>query len=136
MHRALSFQEKASANLSPEALGLRFLWLELTHKCNLACRHCYVSANSEQPLHDHMTMRHWRSVLAEAGFLGCKRVQFIGGEPRLITDGGKVNNWLAGWSRDGRLLAFSSNRRKQYRGHEYFDLTAEFCERSTGRSCR
>ena len=34
-----------------------------------------------------------------------------GGEPLLVTDGGKVNNWLAGWSRDGRLLAFSSNRR-------------------------
>ena len=34
-----------------------------------------------------------------------------GGEPRLVTDGGKVNNWFGGWSRDGRLLALSSNRR-------------------------
>ena len=86
MNRPLSFQEKSSANFSPEALGMRFLWLELTHKCNLACRHCYVSANSEQPLYDHMNMRHWRSVLAEAGFLGCKRVQFIGGEPVLLPE--------------------------------------------------
>ncbi len=34
-----------------------------------------------------------------------------GGEPRLITDGGKVNNWLGGWSHDGRLLSLSSSRR-------------------------
>ena len=34
-----------------------------------------------------------------------------GGEPRLVTAGGKVNNWFSGWSHDGRLLALSSNRR-------------------------
>jgi dipeptidyl aminopeptidase/acylaminoacyl peptidase len=34
-----------------------------------------------------------------------------GGEPRRITDGGKVNNWFGGWSHDGGLLALSSNRR-------------------------
>ncbi|MDJ0896711.1 MAG: radical SAM protein [Alphaproteobacteria bacterium] len=96
MHRPLSFQENASANLSPEALGLRFLWLELTHKCNLACRHCYVSANSEQPLYDRMTARHWRSVLAQAGDLGCKQVQFIGGEPVLLPE---LDN-LVGVARD------------------------------------
>ncbi len=28
-----------------------------------------------------------------------------------ITDGGKVNNWLAKWSEDGKRLYFSSNRR-------------------------
>lgn len=32
-----------------------------------------------------------------------------GGEPRMITAGGKVNNWLTRWSDDGRYLAFSSN---------------------------
>ena len=34
-----------------------------------------------------------------------------GGEPRLLTDGGRVNNWLGVWSHDGRLLSLSSNRR-------------------------
>ncbi len=34
-----------------------------------------------------------------------------GGDPRRLTDGGQVNNWLGGWSHDGRLLALSSNRR-------------------------
>ena len=32
-----------------------------------------------------------------------------GGEPRQITEGGKVNNWLTEWSRDARYLAYSSN---------------------------
>lgn len=36
-------------------------------------------------------------------------VPLDGGEPRLITDGGQVNNWLTGWSDDGRYLSFSSN---------------------------
>ena len=31
------------------------------------------------------------------------------GEPRLITAGGQVNNWLTGWSDDGRYLTYSSN---------------------------
>ena len=34
-----------------------------------------------------------------------------GGEPRRVTAGGKVNNWLGGWSHDGSLLALSSNSR-------------------------
>jgi dipeptidyl aminopeptidase/acylaminoacyl peptidase len=32
-----------------------------------------------------------------------------GGEPRQITEGGQVNNWLTEWSRNGRYLAYSSN---------------------------
>ncbi|MDH4020184.1 MAG: S9 family peptidase [Xanthomonadales bacterium] len=32
-----------------------------------------------------------------------------GGEPRQITEGGQVNNWLTEWSRDARYLAYSSN---------------------------
>ncbi len=34
-----------------------------------------------------------------------------GSELRLVTDGGKTENWLNGWSRDGRYLRIASNRR-------------------------
>jgi len=34
-----------------------------------------------------------------------------GTELRRLTDGGKANNFLNGWSPDGRFIAFSSNRR-------------------------
>jgi dipeptidyl aminopeptidase/acylaminoacyl peptidase len=32
-----------------------------------------------------------------------------GGEMKMITAGGKVNNWLSGWSDDGRFLRYSSS---------------------------
>ncbi|MGK2925839.1 MAG: prolyl oligopeptidase family serine peptidase [Lysobacterales bacterium] len=32
-----------------------------------------------------------------------------GGEMQMITAGGRVNNWLIGWSDDGRFLSYSSN---------------------------
>ncbi|MDH3991957.1 MAG: S9 family peptidase [Gammaproteobacteria bacterium] len=32
-----------------------------------------------------------------------------GGEMKMITAGGRVNNWLSGWSDDGRLLRYSSS---------------------------
>lgn len=35
-----------------------------------------------------------------------------GTELRRLTDGGKENNWLGPWSRDAKLLGFSSNRRE------------------------
>ncbi len=34
-----------------------------------------------------------------------------GTEMKKLTDGGKENNWLGEWSRDGRLLTLASNRR-------------------------
>jgi Tol biopolymer transport system component len=30
---------------------------------------------------------------------------------KMVTAGGKTNNWLADWTRDGRAIAISSNRR-------------------------
>lgn len=62
---------------------LDFLWLELTPKCNLQCTHCY--ADSGPYVSSKQMMRHedWQSVLENAFGLGCKKVQFVGGEPTL-----------------------------------------------------
>lgn len=62
---------------------LQFLWLELTQKCNLACNHCYVSSSPKIALHDKMRHEDWVRVIEEAAALGCKSIQFIGGEPLL-----------------------------------------------------
>ncbi|MHC0430796.1 radical SAM protein [Streptomyces sp. O3] len=67
----------------PEALtDLRFLWLDLTRKCQLQCAHCY---NASGPDGDHgtMTREHWFEVLAQACKLGVSGVQLIGGEVTL-----------------------------------------------------
>ena len=64
-------------------IGLPFLWLELTEKCNLRCVHCYTDSSPERPLHGVMSRKDWESALEQARDLGCAQVQFIGGEASL-----------------------------------------------------
>jgi len=63
--------------------GLEFLWLELTRSCNLSCVHCYAGSGPRLPLYEGMTFEDWRRVLADGRSSGCRRVQFIGGEPTI-----------------------------------------------------
>jgi MoaA/NifB/PqqE/SkfB family radical SAM enzyme len=69
------------ATLPPWSLD--FLWLEVTGKCNLRCLHCYADSGPQRPLHDYMSAEDWEDVLCDAAALGCRKVQFIGGEPTL-----------------------------------------------------
>jgi len=62
------------------------LWLELTEKCNLTCTHCYAESSPYKPLHRQLTSSDWQRLLVEAYDLGCRRVQFIGGEPLLVKE--------------------------------------------------
>jgi organic radical activating enzyme len=67
----------------PSTETLKFLWLELTGKCNLRCLHCYADSGPERQLHEYMTSQDWEDVLSQAASLGCRSVQFIGGEPTM-----------------------------------------------------
>lgn len=60
-----------------------FLWIELTPRCNLRCTHCYAESGPERPLHETMGVDDWKRTLLEASELGCRSVQFIGGEPTM-----------------------------------------------------
>jgi MoaA/NifB/PqqE/SkfB family radical SAM enzyme len=62
---------------------LSFLWLEITAKCNLSCTHCYAESGPLADLYGTMTYGDWTRVLDEAADLGCRSVQFIGGEPTM-----------------------------------------------------
>jgi MoaA/NifB/PqqE/SkfB family radical SAM enzyme len=62
---------------------LSFLWLEITGKCNLLCSHCYAESGPQVDLYGNMNYGDWTRVLDEAGDLGCRGVQFIGGEPTM-----------------------------------------------------
>jgi MoaA/NifB/PqqE/SkfB family radical SAM enzyme len=66
--------------------GLSFLWLEITRRCNLACQHCYANSGPALPVTDRMQFADWCRVMEEARALGCRRVQFIGGEPTVHPD--------------------------------------------------
>lgn len=61
---------------------LRFVWLELTGRCQLSCIHCYA-ASGPHSTHGSMTTDDWRRVLHQTAELGVSEVQFIGGEPTL-----------------------------------------------------
>lgn len=65
------------------ASGLDFLWLELTNRCNLQCVHCYTESHPHSGERDLLTREDYESLMVQAFSLGCRKVQFIGGEPQL-----------------------------------------------------
>ncbi|HEY3733220.1 MAG TPA: radical SAM/SPASM domain-containing protein [Streptosporangiaceae bacterium] len=67
------------------AAPLTFLWLEITGKCPLACRHCYADSGPAGT-HGTMTTADWQNVIAQAATLGVQLIQYIGGEPTLHPD--------------------------------------------------
>jgi MoaA/NifB/PqqE/SkfB family radical SAM enzyme len=69
-------QQRARSQSSPR-MGIDFLWLEITQHCNLRCRHCYTTSS---PSKSHNEID-WFSLARQAFDLGCRQIQFIGGEP-------------------------------------------------------
>ena len=68
--------------LSSRFLGKRYplaMALELTHRCNLSCPHCYTKDDVRQLSEEE----HFR-ILDELKKAGCKIISFTGGEPLLI----------------------------------------------------
>ena len=45
--------------------ALRFLWLEITGKCQLACEHCYAESGPKGT-NGVMTVEDWQRVIDEA----------------------------------------------------------------------
>lgn len=76
---------EAMESPSPAGRCTRFLWLEITGKCQLECVHCYADSG---PNGDHgaMSTANWLRVIDDAAVLGVRAVQFIGGEPTLHPD--------------------------------------------------
>jgi MoaA/NifB/PqqE/SkfB family radical SAM enzyme len=63
--------------------GLSFLWLELTNKCNLECVHCYANSSPRAGESDVLHVNEYCKVLEDGFAVGCRKVQFIGGEATL-----------------------------------------------------
>lgn len=81
--------------------ALDFIWLEITPKCNLKCVHCYADSGPKRVLSDGLNLADWYDVMKEASQLGCKKLQFIGGEPTAHPDLGDLIT-------EARKLGFST----------------------------
>lgn len=58
--------------------------IELTHQCNLRCKHCYSNAGEKR--NDELTTDEIRNVLDDAASLGVFNIILTGGEPLLHPD--------------------------------------------------
>ncbi len=76
----------ASSDLETYQGKLNFLWLELTTQCNMHCVHCYNESSPTPDRPSLLTSEDYKQVLDDAAALGCRKVQFIGGEPTLRKD--------------------------------------------------
>lgn len=65
----------------PPSDKLEFIWLNLTSRCNLRCLHCYNESSSNK--NDQLNTADWMSAIEQSASIGCKKLQFIGGEPML-----------------------------------------------------
>ena len=63
----------------------RYLSLDLTRKCQLACTHCYNESGPEGT-HGTMTREDWLRALDQAAEFGVATAQMIGGEPTMHPD--------------------------------------------------
>jgi radical SAM protein with 4Fe4S-binding SPASM domain len=70
--------------------SLRYLELQLTNRCNLRCKHCYL----EGPSKTDMPLSQVLSVLKQFETMQGLRVLFSGGEPLLYPDLEALNNTL------------------------------------------
>lgn len=60
--------------------------LDLTHRCNLRCAHCYLGDHSNNMLHKEMDTKQILSILDDITKTGCLYFLITGGEPLLRRD--------------------------------------------------
>jgi radical SAM protein with 4Fe4S-binding SPASM domain len=70
--------------------SLRYLELQITDKCNLRCKHCYIGGDGAHELSPERVRR----VLAEFEEMQGLRVMITGGEPLLHSQFGEINEML------------------------------------------
>jgi len=63
------------------AIKIKFVWIEVTNKCNLKCIHCYSSSSNLN--HNFITIDDFHTAISEIKNIGCNKIQLTGGEPLL-----------------------------------------------------
>ncbi len=69
--------------------GLRTVMIEITHRCNQNCLHCYLGSKKEVDLSVDTIYK----ILDESRILGVEEIVFTGGEPSLHKDWRDILNY-------------------------------------------
>ncbi len=74
--------------------------IELTERCNLACRHCAINLPATDPRARawELSTKAWKGLLDQAAALGVLTVRMTGGEPLLREDFAELYLYAAGWA--------------------------------------
>ncbi len=85
---AFSPKSQSPSPVKRSSPKLEFLWIELTSSCNLRCIHCYAEAKAgvEAKPSSSLSTEDVKRIIDEAAALGCRELQFTGGEPTLRGD--------------------------------------------------
>ncbi|WP_287152527.1 radical SAM protein [Candidatus Solincola tengchongensis] len=75
-----------------ELPSLRYLMVEVTERCNLRCRHCYLGEAGEKDMDPDLLLR----LLDDLDDIGGLRLMITGGEPVLYPHFQRLNRALAG----------------------------------------
>ena len=94
------FQKKVVLDPSPIP-SLRYLELQMTNRCNLQCRHCYIG---ERP-HRDLSKKQIQMVLEQFEEIQGLRLLLSGGEPLLHPDFWEVNEMLSDYAFRSILLS-------------------------------
>ena len=87
------YAERPTLIKSPEP-SLRYLELQITNKCNLRCRHCYIGNGGT----DELSVKQIKETLKEFEQMQGLRVLITGGEPLLHSKFEEVNEMLPQFS--------------------------------------
>lgn len=83
------FSPRQASPPSKSNTELNFVWLELTEACNLRCLHCY-EGNTHQGSSNELSTAQCERLLDDVYALGCRKIQFTGGECCLRNDLGHL----------------------------------------------
>lgn len=80
------FDKVKKIDTTKSAHKIDFMWLEVIDRCNLKCVHCYNGKFNNNPQLKENGNENRMRVIEDAYGLGCRNIQFIGGEPFLLGD--------------------------------------------------
>jgi radical SAM protein with 4Fe4S-binding SPASM domain len=97
------FSEKIERQRIPFSGGI-----SLTHRCNLACLHCYAKEGTEsrEDYGPELSTEQWKKIISEIKDAGCLYLLLTGGEPLIRDDFAAIYSYA---KRQGFLITIFTN---------------------------